>query len=69
MTEKSAIFMDISEIRFKAISMADKVYEILELIEDGFIKNKMDFLTVALQEEGEVNKMERLLTENLLIHV
>ena len=57
MTEKSALFMDISQIRLKTVSMADKVYEILELIEDGFIKNKMDFLTVALQEEGEVNKM------------
>ena len=58
--------MDINEIRLKAIAMADKVYEILELVEDGFIKNKMDFLTVALQEEGEVNKMEKLLTENIM---
>ena len=58
--------MDINEIRLKMVSMADKVYEILELIEDGFIKNKMDFLTVALQEEGEVNKMERLLTESIM---
>ena len=32
--------MDIKEIRLKAISMADKVYEILELVEDGFMKNK-----------------------------
>ena len=58
--------MDINEIKLKAVSMADKVYEILELVEDGFIKNKMDFLTIALQEEGEVNKMERLLTENIM---
>ena len=66
MTEKSALFMDINEIRLKSVSMADKVYEILELIEDGFIKNKMDFLTVALQEESEVNKMERELTDNIM---
>ena len=58
--------MDINEIKLKVVSMADKVYEVLGLIEDGFIKNKMDFLTVALQEEGEINKMERLLTENIM---
>ena len=58
--------MDINEIKLKTVSMADKVYEILDLIEDGFIKNKMDFLTVALQEESEINKMERLLTEDIM---
>ena len=57
--------MNINEIKLKAVAMADKVYEILNLVEDGFIKNKMDFLTIALQEEGEVNKMERALTEGI----
>jgi phosphate:Na+ symporter len=58
--------MDIDQIKSKAILMADKVYEILCLIEDGFIKNKKEFLTAALQEEMEVNKMERLLAENIM---
>ena len=66
MTKESVLFMDVNEIRLKAVSMADKVYEILELVEDGFMKNKMDFLTIALQEEGEINKMERLLTDNIM---
>ena len=46
MTLEGVLFMDINEIKLKAVSMADKVYEILDLIEDGFIKNKMD---LALQ--------------------
>jgi phosphate:Na+ symporter len=58
--------MDINEIRSAIISMADKVYEILKLIEDGFMKNKMEFLTVATKEESEVNKMEKALTENII---
>jgi len=58
--------MEISEIRSMAISMADKVYEILRLIEDGFMKNKMEFLTAAMREESEVNKMERTLTESII---
>ena len=33
MTNESALFMDLNEIRLKAVSMADKVYEILELVE------------------------------------
>ncbi len=58
--------MDVKEIRLEAISMADKVYEILNLIEFGFIKNKMEFLTAALQEETEINKMERTLADNIM---
>ena len=66
MKEDKKTLMDIRQIRTCAISMADKVYEILSLIEEGFLKNKKDFLTAALQEEVEVNKMERLLAENIM---
>jgi phosphate:Na+ symporter len=59
-------FMDAKQIGLKAISMADKVYEILNLIEEGFMKNKMDFLTAAMQEEDEINRMERLLTDDIM---
>ena len=58
--------MDANEIGLKAISMADKVYEILNLIEEGLMKNRMDFLSAALDEEGELNKMERSLTEDIM---
>ena len=58
--------MDAKQIGLKTISMADKVYEILNLIEEGFMKNKMDFLTAAMQEEGEINRMERLLTDDIM---
>ncbi|MDD5135818.1 MAG: PhoU domain-containing protein [Candidatus Omnitrophica bacterium] len=58
--------MGTNEIRLKTIEMADKVYEILKLVEDGFLKNKMEFLTVALQEEEDVNRMERALTEDIM---
>ena len=54
--------MDIDEIKTKANLMADKVYEILNMIEDGFLKNKTEFLTAAMQEEGEINNMEKVLT-------
>lgn len=58
--------MDIDGLKLAAISMADKVYEILSLIEYGFMKNKMEFLTTALQEETEVNKMEKALAEDIM---
>ncbi|MDD5428734.1 MAG: PhoU domain-containing protein [Candidatus Omnitrophica bacterium] len=58
--------MDANEIRLEAISMADRVYEILNLIEYGFIKNKMEFLTTALQEETELNKTERALADKIM---
>ncbi|MFA6320961.1 MAG: PhoU domain-containing protein [Candidatus Omnitrophota bacterium] len=58
--------MDINEIKLNSVSMADKVYEILNLIEYGFMKNRMEFLTTALQEETEVNKLERALADNIM---
>lgn len=58
--------MDMNEIKGRVVMMADKIYEVLNLIEDGFMKNKMDFLTVATQEEGEINKAERFLTEKIM---
>jgi phosphate:Na+ symporter len=58
--------MDMNEIKLNVIVMADKACEIMNLIEDGFIKNKMDFLTVAMQEEGEINRMERVLTDSIM---
>ena len=58
--------MDMNEIKLGAIDMADRVYDILNLIEEGFIKNKMEFLTVAMDEEAQLNKMERLFTEKIM---
>jgi len=58
--------MDIDGLKLESISMADKVYEILSLIEYGFMKNKMEFLTTALQEETEVNKMEKALADDIM---
>jgi len=54
--------MDIAEIRTKTMSMADKVYDIVGLVEKGFTENRLEPLTGAMKEEDEVNGMEKALT-------
>jgi phosphate:Na+ symporter len=58
--------MDIKEIRDKATSMAEKVYEMIKLIEKGFIENKASFLSEAMKRENEINELEKTLTQQIL---
>ena len=58
--------MDIKEIRDKAMSMAEKVYEMIELIEKGFMENKANFLSEAMKKENEINELEKALTQRIL---
>lgn len=58
--------MDIKEIKANAILMADKVLEILGLIEKGFLENKAEFLTEAMSIEHEINETEKALTREIL---
>lgn len=58
--------MDIHEIRLKAGVMADKVWTILELIERGFMANKLEPLAEAMKEERWINETERELTAAIL---
>ncbi len=58
--------MDAKEIRDKAVSMADKVYGILALIEKGFMENKHEILADAMKQEHEVNQTERALAKEIM---
>ena len=58
--------MNINEIRSKTIIMAGKVYTMLELIEKGFMENKPEPLTKAMEEESAINEMEKTLTQRIL---
>jgi phosphate:Na+ symporter len=58
--------MDINDIRSRTILMSDKVYEMLELIEKGFMGNKAEPLSQAMRVEDEINDMEKFLTRNIL---
>jgi phosphate:Na+ symporter len=58
--------MDIDEIRRQALSMAGKVYEMLELVEKGFMENKTEFLSKAMKKEDELNGLQKYLTDNIL---
>lgn len=58
--------MDIAEIKSQMISAADKLCEMLELIEKGFMENKPEILAIAIKRENEINEMEKLLTKNIL---
>lgn len=60
------VFMDINEIRSKTILMADKIIEMLELVEKGFMENKTEFLLSAMKEEEGLNETEKALTKNIL---
>ncbi len=58
--------MDIDTIKTEVVSMADRVGRMLDLIEEGFIKNRPDPLASAMKEEGAVNEMEEALTKDIL---
>ena len=53
-------------MREKVIVMADKMYEMLELIEKGFMEHKAEFLNGAMVQERELNEMEKALTGRVL---
>lgn len=58
--------MDINEIRTQVISMADKVYDMLGLIERGFMEHSSEFLAGAMEREREINETEKILTQKVL---
>lgn len=58
--------MDINETRLNTISMADKVCEMLVLVEKGFMEHKSEFLAGAMRIENELNDMEKKLTAEVL---
>lgn len=58
--------MDIKDIEIKSREMADKVYEMLILVEKGFMENKSLPLSDAMKEENLINEMEKTLTVRIL---
>ncbi|MBU1038319.1 MAG: hypothetical protein KJ994_04645 [Candidatus Omnitrophica bacterium] len=58
--------MGIDEIKTQVILMADKVYDMLGLIEKGFMEHKSEFLSGAMARERELNEMEKSLTRRVL---
>jgi len=58
--------MEISEIKSNIISMAEGVYEILVLVQKGFMEHKGEFLTEAIQKEHKLNDNEKGLTKSIL---
>ena len=58
--------MDINDVRAKIIVMADKVYEMLCLVEKGFMENKSEPLSQAMRVEDDINDMEKSMTRNIL---
>ena len=57
--------MDIKDIKYKTVVMADKVCLMLDLIERGFMENRLDLLNEAMKEEHEINDMEKALTRDI----
>lgn len=53
-------------MRNGAIAMADKVYEMIELVEKAFMEHRAEFLTGAIACEKEINEMEKSLTRRVL---
>jgi len=58
--------MGINEIKTQVISMADKVYDMLGLIEQGFMEHSSEFLADAMEREREINETEKALTQKVL---
>ena len=57
--------MTIKEIKEKAMIMSEKICSILDLIESGFMENRMEPLSSAMKEEHTVNEMERSLIKEI----
>jgi len=57
--------MTAAEIREKTIVMADKICLILDLIENGFMENKLEPLENAMKEEHMINETEKAVTEDI----
>ena len=58
--------MEIKEIKIKIIDMADRIWQILGLIEKGFMENKLEPLSDAIKEENLINEAEKILTKNII---
>ena len=58
--------MEIKEIKIKIIDMANRVWQILNLIEKGFMENKLEPLSSAIKEENLINEAEKILTKNII---
>jgi len=58
--------MSIKEIKDKVIVMADKMRDMVDLVSKGFMEHRQEFLTGAMKIEGEINAMEKSLTNNVL---
>lgn len=58
--------MNIDEIRAKTESMVDRLQEMLDLIEKGFMENRTEFLTEAMKKEDEINEFEKGVTKAIL---
>ncbi len=57
--------MSIDAVREEAIVMADRTYEMLELVEKGFMEHKAEYLAGAMALERQLNDMERTLTQKV----
>jgi phosphate:Na+ symporter len=58
--------VEIKNIRSKVLGMADSVCEMLQLIEKGFMANKIEPLTAALEKEDGINELEKTITGEIL---
>jgi len=58
--------MNIIEIKNAALLMADAVYEIIELTQEGFMENKAEILSDAMNKEHKINETEKFLTRNIM---
>lgn len=58
--------MDIGQVRTETAVMADTLYEMLSLIEKGFMEHRQEFLAGALRKEQSINDAERALTQEVL---
>jgi len=58
--------MKIDEIKSKTLSMAGKVCMMIDLIQKGFMENKLEPLAVAMKEESDINQMEKSITCDIL---
>jgi len=58
--------VEIKEIKIKIIDMANRIWQILNLIEKGFMENKLEPLSSAIKEENLINEAEKILTKNII---
>jgi phosphate:Na+ symporter len=58
--------VDMGKMKTDVMGMAGALYDMLQLVEKGFMEHKEEYLSSAMDKEREINEMEKALTKRVM---